>query len=321
MKTPDFWKEKNLLSEILAPLGRLYAAATQLRFRLNIPYKADKPVICIGNLTAGGTGKTPVALSIAQMLKKAGKNPFFLSRGYGGTIHNIVVNKMVHTPSQVGDEPLLLSECAPVVVNPDRAAGAKLAMAHGADCLVMDDGFQNPKLYKDLSFLVFEGAYGIGNGYAIPAGPLRETLAQGVKRAQAAIILGEDKTGIAKQLSLPIFYGKITEEQPKIDNPDILTFAGIGHPEKFYASLKKCGFNVVEKHDFPDHHVYARGELQSLIEQAKKHKLDIYTTSKDYVKIPFALQKHFKVLNITVTWEKPDALKDFILNAFEQRQA
>ena len=319
MKTPEFWKKDNLTARLLAPFGLLYATATQMRIKLSKPYKAGKPVICIGNLTAGGAGKTPVALSVAQILQKTGKNPFFLSRGYGGILRNIIVDPARHTPAQVGDEPLLLAAQAPVAVNPNRTEGARLAIANGADCLVMDDGFQNPKLYKDLSFLVFEGAYGIGNGYAIPAGPLRETLAQGIKRAQAAIILGEDKTGIAEQINLPIFYGKITEEQPKINNPDILAFAGIGHPEKFYTSLKKCGFNVVEKHDFPDHHVYTRGELQSLIERAKKHELDIYTTSKDFVKIPPELQMHFKVLNITVAWEKPAALKDFILNAFKQR--
>lgn len=316
MKTPEFWKEKNLLSESLAPLGCLYAGATFLRFKLSMPYKASKPVICVGNLTAGGTGKTPVSLSIAKMLKDAGKNPFFLSRGYGGTIHNVIVNKMVHTPAQVGDEPLLLSECAPVAVNPDRAAGAKLAIAHGADCLVMDDGFQNPGLHKDLSFLVFDGAYGIGNGYALPAGPLRENFEQGIKRAQAVIILGEDKTGIAAKVKLPVFYGKITEEKPLRENRDILAFAGIGHPEKFYASLEKCGFNLAETHNFPDHHPYTVKELQKLIDLAAKKKLDLYTTSKDYVKIPFSLQKHFHVLNISVSWEEHNALQDFIMSVF-----
>ena len=317
MKTPEFWKEKNALSEILAPLGYLYAKATFLRFKLSTPYKASKPVICVGNLTAGGTGKTPVSLSIAKMLKEAGKNPFFLSRGYGGTIRNIIVNKMVHTPDQVGDEPLLLSECAPVAVNPDRAAGAKLAIAHGADCLVMDDGFQNPKLYKDLSFLVFDGAYGIGNGYALPAGPLRENFEQGIKRAQAVIILGEDKTSIAAKVKLPVFYGKIMEEKPLRENRNILAFAGIGHPEKFYVSLEKCGFNLVEKHNFPDHHPYSRKELQKLIKSAQEKNLDIYTTSKDYVKIPFAMQKQFNVLNISVSWENPEALQDFIMRIFK----
>ncbi len=315
MKTPEFWKKDNLLSKILAPLGGLYAVATYLRLKTAAPYKAAKPVICIGNLTAGGSGKTPVALSIAKLLQDMGRNPFFLSRGYGGTVHNVVVNKMVHTPLQVGDEPLLLSETAPVVVNPDRASGAKLAIAHGADCLVMDDGFQNPGLYKDLAFLVFDGTYGIGNGRAIPAGPLRENFAAGLKRAQAVIILGEDKTGIATQTKLPIFYGKIVEEQPNIANRQVLAFAGIGHPEKFYASLEKCGLNPVIKQNFPDHHGYTHAELQKLINLAEEKKLDIYTTSKDYVKIPFALQKKFKVLNISVVWENLPELQRFINRA------
>lgn len=316
MKTPNFWKQNNWLSNILLPLSTIYATATKLRIKLHSPYKAKCPVICIGNLTAGGTGKTPVSLSVAEMLQNMGKKPFFISRGYGGRIHNVMVNKQVHTPKQVGDEPLLLAEQAPTVVNPDRATAAQMAIAHGADCLVMDDGFQNPGLYKNISFLVFDGNYGIGNGRVIPAGPLREPLDNGLIRAQAAIILGEDKTNIASKINLPIFYGKITEQQPENTSRPVLAFAGIGHPEKFYNSLAKCGLNVVKTHNFPDHYFYTRAELNKLIEYAKKHDLDIYTTSKDFVKIPLSLQKEFKVLQIKVRWQNPDKLKDFLQSVF-----
>ena len=316
MKTPNFWKQNNWLSNILLPLSTIYATATKLRIKLHSPYKAKCPVICIGNLTAGGTGKTPVSLSVVEMLQNMGKKPFFISRGYGGRIHNVMVNKQVHTPQQVGDEPLLLAEQAPTVVNPDRATAAQMAIAHGADCLVMDDGFQNPGLYKNISFLVFDGNYGIGNGRVIPAGPLRETLDSGLKRAQAVIILGDDKTNIASKINLPIFYGKITEQQPENTSRPVLAFAGIGHPEKFYNSLAKCGLNVVKTHNFPDHYFYTRAELNKLIEYAKKHDLDIYTTSKDFVKIPLSLQKEFKVLQIKVRWQNPDKLKDFLQSVF-----
>ena len=279
MKTPNFWKQNNWLSNILLPLSTIYATATKLRIKLHSPYKAKCPVICIGNLTAGGTGKTPVSLSVAEMLQNMGKKPFFISRGYGGRIHNVMVNKQVHTP-------------------------------------VMDDGFQNPGLYKNISFLVFDGNYGIGNGRVIPAGPLREPLDNGLIRAQAAIILGEDKTNIASKINLPIFYGKITEQQPENTSRPVLAFAGIGHPEKFYNSLAKCGLNVVKTHNFPDHYFYTRAELNKLIEYAKKHDLDIYTTSKDFVKIPLSLQKEFKVLQIKVRWQNPDKLKDFLQSVF-----
>ncbi len=319
MKTPRFWNEKSFISDCLLPFGDLYDLATRLRLKLKSSYKAKCPVICVGNITAGGTGKTPVSLSVAEMLQQMGYNPFFISRGYGGRIHNVVVNKEVHTPQQVGDEPLLLAECAPTVVNPDRASAARLAIAHGADCLVMDDGFQNPGLYKDISLLVFDGRYGVGNGRVIPAGPLRETFDEGIKRAQAVVILGEDKTGIAKRTSLPIFYAEVKEEQPQNAKRDVLAFAGIGHPEKFYTSLAKCGLNVVKTHNFPDHYFYTRAELNKLIDEAKNKDLDIFTTSKDFVKIPLSLRKEIKVLNIKVQWQDKDKFMLFLQSAFKDK--
>lgn len=316
MKTPEFWTKQSFLSDILQPLGKIYAAATARRLKSHTPYKSEYPVICIGNLTAGGTGKTPVSLSIAKMLRGMGKNPYFITRGYGGSLYNVVVNRQIHTPQQVGDEPLLLAEVAPTVVNPDRAAAAKLAVANGADCLVMDDGFQNPTLHKDISFLVFDGNYGIGNGRVIPAGPLREPFNAGIQRAQAVIILGDDKHSVAKQTDLPVFYGKIKEEQPKITNRNIVAFCGIGHPEKFFASLNKCGFNLVKTFNFPDHHFYTRSDLSSLIDFAQKNNLDIYTTSKDFVKILPELRSHFKVLNIKISWQDEAALQNFLAQLF-----
>lgn len=316
MKTPEFWNKQNFLSNLLQPLGTIYAAATAWRLKSHTPYKSEYPVICIGNLTAGGTGKTPVSLSIADLLHRMGKNPYFITRGYGGSLHNVVVNRQIHTPQQVGDEPLLLAEVAPTVVNPDRAAAAKLAAANGADCLVMDDGFQNPTLHKDLSFLVFDGNYGIGNGRVIPAGPLREPFDKGVKRAQAVIILGADKHAVAEQTALPVFYGEIKEEKPETTNLNIAAFCGIGHPEKFYDSLKKCGFNIVKTFNYPDHYFYTRAELSSLIDFAQKNNLDIYTTSKDFVKIPLSLRPHFKVLKIKICWNDEDALQKFLAALF-----
>lgn len=312
MQTPEFWTKRGFLSSILQPFAAIYATATARRLKSRIPYKAECPVICIGNLTAGGTGKTPVSLSIAELLHSMGKNPYFISRGYGGALRNVIVNPKVHTPQQVGDEPLLLAEAAPAVVNPDRAGAAKLAISDGADCLVMDDGFQNPTLHKDLSFLVFDGNYGIGNGRVIPAGPLREPFDKGIKRAQAVIILGEDKKQIASQTDLPIFYGEIKEENPETTNRNIVAFCGIGHPEKFFASLSKCGFNINRNFSFPDHHFYTHAELNSLIDFAQKNNLDIYTTSKDFVKIPPELRSHFKVLKIKIWWHNENALQNFL---------
>ena len=314
MKTPKYWQSNSLISKLLTPLGNLYGAATQWRLKLVKPQKADVPVICIGNITAGGTGKTPVSISIAKMLATDMYHPIFVTRGYGGKLQNVLVNNKKHTAHDVGDEPLLLSQYAPVAVNADRYAGAKLAQKEGADIIIMDDGFQNPGLHKDLSFLVFDGHFGIGNGKIIPAGPLRETYENGSKRADALIILGKDKHHLAERTKLPVFYGHTETTQTALNQENVLAFAGIGHPQKFYHTLSQQGFNVVETADFPDHHYYTKAEIEKLIQRAKELNAELYTTSKDFVKIPTLYHKSINVLEIAVVWDKPEALLQFIKN-------
>lgn len=313
MKTPDYWNKKNFISNILLPLGCLYNLATKLNIKFSHPKSIDKPVICIGNLTAGGTGKTPVAISLAEIIRSLGKNPFFISRGYGGSLKGVVVDNRKHTAAEVGDEPLLLSHQAPVIVNPDRFLGARKALENGADLIIMDDGFQNPGLKKDLSFLVFDGGFGYGNSRGIPAGPLRESLSDGLKRAQAVIIIGEDKHNLAEEFGfLPVFKGTVTPKKIETANSDAIAFAGIGRPEKFYASMREMGFNLLKTVDFPDHHQYTQQELENLIAMAEKRRAELYTTSKDFVKIPAELQKNFKVLEIGIQWENKAELTDFL---------
>ncbi len=315
MKTPTHWKSINFLSVVLFPLGIVYGLVTALRLKLKTTHKVNAKIICVGNLTAGGTGKTPVCLSLAKMLQQNDKNPFFITRGYGGKDKNTLVTPS-HKAMEVGDEPLLLSQQAPTVVNPNRYQAALKAINHGADIIIMDDGFQNPSLYKDISLLVIDGNYGFGNGFCIPAGPLREFISSGLKRADAAIILGEDKHNLASILKpLPVFKGKVVADCNKITNRNIIAFAGIGHPSKFYQSLEECGFNILQNFDFPDHHFYNEKELLQIIEIAKNKNADIYTTSKDFVKIPIKLRPHFKVLEITVEWENSQAFYNFLLNA------
>lgn len=312
MKTPSFWQHKNFCSYLLFPLGKIYALATRLNLKFHTPKKISVPVICIGNLTAGGSGKTPTAIAIASLLQAMGYHPFFVSRGYGGKLKNVLVDLKHHSPEQVGDEPLLLAQVAPVVVNPDRFQGAQTAISHGADIIIMDDGFQNPGLYKDVSFLVFDGMVGYGNGFCVPAGPLREDLAQGLKRAQAMIIIGEDKKNLTAQISLPAFKGKIIPQKPSLSTTRVIAFAGIGRPEKFYQSLEELGLDTVETIDFPDHHFYTAQELENLIQKAKDKGCSLITTSKDFVKIPHHLQAHFHVLEITIKWQDNTALQNFL---------
>ncbi|MBR1648445.1 MAG: tetraacyldisaccharide 4'-kinase [Alphaproteobacteria bacterium] len=313
MKTPAFWKTKNLLSDLMLPLSWVYAQAGQFRLKLHKPQKVNAGVICVGNLTAGGSGKTPVAIELANMLIDYGKTPFFVSRGYGGKLKGVIVDEKKHLASDVGDEPLLLARAAKVSINPNRFSAAQKAVENGADVIIMDDGFQNPYLAKDLSFLVFDGNVGVGNARVIPAGALRESLKTGLPRADAAIIIGEDKTGLNSMLGdLPIFKAEMKSVScPEIKLP-VIAFAGIGRPEKFYNSLREMGINIAKTFDFPDHHSYSEKELHDLVDMAWKEDMELITTSKDFVKIPEELRHHFKVLEIKIVWEDKNAVLDFI---------
>lgn len=318
MKTPQFWEHDDLLSKVLTPWGELYALATKLRLKIKKPQKVNIPVICIGNLTAGGTGKTPTAISLALMLQNAGIYPNFVSRGYHGTLQNTQVNPLTHTPHQVGDEPLLLAHIAPTFINADRYQGALMAQNNQAECIIMDDGFQNPTLYKDLSFIVIDGTYGFGNHKCIPAGPLREHVADGLKRAQAALIINDD-LNIAATLPIPCFRGKIVSQKPDLQNNRVVAFAGIGRPQKFYTSLQELGIEIIKTYDFPDHHEYVENELQDILAFAAANKVEVITTGKDFVKIPVHLRPQIKVLEINIEWENKNGLQDFILTNLSKR--
>ncbi len=312
MKTPLYWQHKNFYSTVLTPLGLVYGLLTKLRLRFKRGYKAPVLVICVGNILAGGVGKTPLSVALAKLLQEKGKKPFFLSRGYGGKLQGVLVDDKKHTPFDVGDEPLILAKTAPTVVFANRAKGAKIAVQNGADVLIMDDGFQNPGLQKDISFLVFNGALGIGNQKIIPAGPLRESFASGMSRANAVFFIGEDKHNLQNRINKPIFKVQIKEKKPVHPPSFVVAFAGIGYPQKFYQSLENCGMKVVKSYDFADHHFYQKEELNEILAFAKSKKLPVYTTSKDFVKIPKDMQKHFCVLEIEAVFENKKELLKFL---------
>ena len=312
MKTPKYWKTTNPISTLLSPLGAVYGLVTAMRLKFNKGYKAHIPVICVGNILAGGVGKTPISIALAKLLINNGKNPFFISRGYGGSLSGVLVDLKQHTARDVGDEPLMLAHIAPTVVCSDRAKAAKIAEESGADVLIMDDGFQNPTLRKDISFLVFNGETGIGNGKILPAGPLRESLKSGLKRADAVILIGKDNTNLTQNINKPCFEVEIKEEKPQNITQKVLAFAGIGYPMKFYNSLMKCGLTIAKKYDFEDHHFYKIPELKRLIREADEADLALFTTMKDFVKIPTDLRPHFNVLNINAEFKNKKALLDFI---------
>ncbi|MBR5598864.1 MAG: tetraacyldisaccharide 4'-kinase [Alphaproteobacteria bacterium] len=303
MRTPSFWKTNNLTTTLLAPFSQIYGYITQYRIKNTTPYQSSTYVICVGNITAGGVGKTPISIALAKKYKQEGKKVFFLTRGYKGKLKNILVDLNKHTPAQTGDEARLLAQTAPTIISPNRKDGAKLAEKLGAEIIIMDDGFQNPSLKKDESILVFDGSYGIGNGKIIPSGPLRETLETGLKRATSVIIMGEDKTNLKSQITIPCYQGTIIPDVLELDNKNVLAFAGIGHPQKFYETLQKLGYNLIKTKDFEDHHTYTTDELNDLKKYAEENNAYLITTEKDYVKIPKEYHKDIYCLKIKATWK------------------
>lgn len=313
MRTPDFWyRPAGPLAWILSPLGGAYGLATRSRLAGTRPQRVGVPVVCVGNLVAGGAGKTPVSLAVAAALQSRGVRVHALTRGHGGREPGpLRVDPARHTAAEVGDEPLLLAARLPCWVSRDRVAGARLAVEAGAQAIVMDDGFQNPALAKDLSLVVADGLAGFGNGFLIPSGPLREPVARGLARADALVIVGEDRAGLAAQgAGLPVLQGRL---EPLPDSRDlagrrVLAFAGIGRPEKFFTTLEELGAHVVERIGFPDHHPFDRAETTALLDRAAALGILPVTTEKDALRLPPDLRGPVRVVGVSLAWTRPDAL-------------
>ncbi len=313
MRAPEFWSEDGVLPRLLSPLGAAFDMAGRLRHSVTRPVACSLPVICVGNLVTGGAGKTPVALSLARHLQAAGRTVHFLTRGYGGQATGpLRVDPTHQDAAKVGDEALLLAAAAPTWLARDRTAGARAAVRDGASVIVMDDGFQNPSLRKDLSFVVVDGGYGFGNGRVMPAGPLRETCARGLARADAVILLEKDRTGVAQRIGadLPLLQARLAPASgaPDLAGQRVLAFAGIGRPEKFFATLRNLGAELAEARPFPDHHPYRPAEVDDLRARARALDALPITTEKDRLRLPGDLADTIAVLPIEVAWHDPDAL-------------
>jgi tetraacyldisaccharide 4'-kinase len=333
MREPDFWWRPGTGS-LLAPAAAIYGAVARARLQAG-GSSVGVPVICLGNLTIGGGGKTPAALAVGRLLVAGEARPFFLSRGYGGRLAGPVrVDLSVHSAGDVGDEPLLLSRLAPTIVARDRLAGAKAARAAGV--IVMDDGFQNPSLKKDLSILVVDGRRGIGNGRVIPAGPLRAPLDVQLARAQALIVIGpanDDAAAAAaaaaavaeaaRRLGVAIFRGRLEPDRDglaAIGTRRVLAFAGIADPEKFYATLETAGIGIAARMSFHDHHRYTAAEAQTLIAAAAAGDLILLTTEKDHVRLRgdpelAALAARVKAFPVQLVVEPAEAFERLVLGA------
>jgi len=327
MREPAFWRDADALAaRLLAPLGAVYGAIAARR--MTQPGKtADIPVICIGNLTAGGAGKTPTAMAVAQLLRQAGRQPFVLSRGYGGRLAGPVrVDTNAHRAAEVGDEPLLLARVVPTIVARDRVAGARVARAAGANVLVMDDGFQNPALHKNVSLLVIDGRNGIGNGMVFPAGPLRAPLDAQLAHANALLVIGHGSGADAVPKAapqLPVFHGSLEPDATAVEAlraHKVLAFAGIGDPDKLFDTLTAAGIDVQARQAFADHHRYSSAEAADLVARAERDGLILVTTEKDLARLQGenelrALAEKARALPVRLVVDEAEAFRRFVLQA------
>ena len=328
LKIPHFWystdedKSSPFLSTLLMPLAQIYQALARLDRAITLEKTSPLPVICIGNLTMGGAGKTPTSRAICDLVAEHGKyaTPCFLMRGYGGKHKGpLEVDPSVHTSWDVGDEALMQARYAPVIVSADRYKGALLAKECGYDLIIMDDGFQNPKLKKDLAFIVVDGGFGFGNGLCFPAGPLREPVSEGIRRADAAIIINRTKdTDVSALSTLKQFEAtiKIENEVPGQDKKRVVAFAGIARPEKFFSTLEANGYILHAHYAFPDHHIFTQDQLGKIEARANAEGIGIITTEKDWVRLSANWKKKIECLTISV--QPDEAFKTYLIQALER---
>ena len=329
--TPSFWYQQKttqdkLLKLALLPASWIYAALVRKKFDLYFQVPMQKPIICVGNVVAGGAGKTPVVLSLIDLLQEKGFNPHILTRGYGGKETGpLQVSPGRDTAYDVGDEALLLVEKAPTWVSAKRTIGAQAAMESGADIVVLDDGYQNAVIYKDFSLLVVDGAVGFGNKSVMPAGPLREPLRFGLGRADAFVIIGEDKTTAADYIrrhsSAPILFAALEpdDSNPDVKGKSIFAFAGIGRPMKFKETLDAAGAMVDGWASFPDHYAYEEEDLREILPAAEARGIMLLTTAKDYVRIPASLKPRIHKFSVHLVWQNREEIIPLIEQALKKR--
>ena len=320
MRAPDFWykPELRLCAAALSPFGALYEVGGRFRFAITRPYVAPVPVICVGNATAGGTGKTPFAITLAHGLSAIGYAPHIVTRGYGGILKGPTrVDPHHHTARQVGDEPLLLAAVAPVWIAKDRRAGVEEAIRAGADIIVMDDGLQNPSVAKTVSLVLIDGEQGVGNGRVMPAGPLRETLKSCLERADALVIMGkasERTRGQIENWKGPLFQASLEPDRSAPLAGPYIAFAGIARPEKFFATLDRLGVRLVERMAFADHHNFSLSEIERLMDRARSRGAKLITTAKDAVRLLPRQRAEIEVLPVVAVIAARETFGRFLID-------
>lgn len=316
---PFWWEAADWRAWSLSPLSALYGLVAGYRMASAKRAKVDVPVLCVGNFTVGGEGKTPISIALAKQAKKLGRKPGFLTRGHGGsmTVAHLVDAKK-DLSRHVGDEPLLLARHAPTLVAPDRLTGARELIGMGCDFIIMDDGFQSARLHMDYAVMVVDARRGLGNGHVIPGGPLRARLIDQLRYADALLTMGEGSAADhvvrkASRAGRPVFQARLKPRGVRaIKGGRFLAFAGIGNPKKFFDSVAQAGGAVVEGKSFPDHHPYDDDDARDLIAAAEKGELQLITTEKDMVRLRggsealSALAEHCRVLQVEAQFDAPD---------------
>jgi tetraacyldisaccharide 4'-kinase len=330
MREPGFWwRGDGAVARLLAPAGAAYGFVAARRMA-QPGRPAAVPVLCVGNFTVGGSGKTPTAIAVARLLSRCGRRPFFLSRGYGGRLAG-PVRVDAQPADMVGDEPLLLARIAPTIVARDRPAGAAAAAQAGADAIVMDDGWQNPSLCKDLAIAVLDGRRGIGNGHIIPAGPLRAPIGMQLDRVQAIIVVGPPNASAAilegaRHRRIAIFHARFEPDRnviAAIGKRKVLAFAGIGDPEKFFTTLGDAGIDIAVREGFPDHHRYTAADAQGLVARAQAANLMLVTTEKDMMRLAGepqleALGSRVSAFPVRLVIEEADQFRQTVMTAVKR---
>jgi tetraacyldisaccharide 4'-kinase len=321
-KTPKFWYRDNdssipLIEKILWPFSIIYGAGHRLNLSNQIPVRLSIPVVCVGNIVAGGGGKTPTLLALIKLISthKLANVPVILSRGYGGSKEGPhTVNLAEDTAACIGDEPLLLAKTCKTIISKNRAKGAVEAQNQGGDLILMDDGYQNQTVPKDIALLVIDGASGFGNNKLLPSGPLREPVEDGLARADAVIILGDDARNTKAKIPshIPMFMADIKPLFTGDRNANYIAFCGLARPEKFKKTLDDLKLNITAFYDFADHHNFTSTELQKLQDEAKLKNSILLTTEKDFVRIPPEFRDKIQTLPIEIIFQDEEALLDFL---------
>lgn len=320
MKAPKFWQTKNLISLAFWPLSLLYIFASFLRSLVIKPTKITTPIICIGNFTVGGAGKTPIALALGKILQEMKIDFAYLGHGYKAKNKDLtIIDKSNIEAEKSGDEALLLSEIAPVFIAKNRLIAAKeIAKISQKKLIIMDDGLQNPSLKKDFKIVVIDGEYGFGNNMILPSGPLRVNPNKAAKYIDLAIIIGEDKFNLSSIFGAQKVIFAQAKIATKIDikSNKFIAFCGIGRPEKFFNILKKSDFNLIEEISFSDHYSYENNDLEKLIKMAKSRSANLVTTKKDWVKFSKEYQNLIQFIDIEVEFKDDD--KEYIVEKIKK---